>query len=34
MAKALLGKKADDEVVVDRPNGKTAFVVVSIHYSF
>lgn len=34
MAKALLGKKENDEVVVDRPNGKTAFIVVSIQYSF
>ncbi|NOY39338.1 MAG: transcription elongation factor GreB [Nitrospirae bacterium] len=34
MAKALLGKKKDDEVVVSRPNGKTTFIVVSIHYPF
>ncbi|GBD98977.1 transcription elongation factor GreB [bacterium BMS3Abin07] len=34
MAKALLGKKEDDEVVVNRPNGKTAFIVLSIQYPF
>lgn len=33
MAKALLGKKEDDEVVVNKPNGKAVFVVVSIRYS-
>jgi len=32
MAKALLGKIEGDEVVVDRPNGTSAFVVTSIHY--
>ncbi|GBE31109.1 transcription elongation factor GreB [bacterium BMS3Bbin05] len=34
MAKALLGKKEDDEVVVNRPNGETAFIVLSIQYPF
>ncbi len=33
MAKALLGKKEDDEVIVSRPNGTTSFVITSISYS-
>jgi len=32
MAKALLHRSEGDEVVVDRPNGTTAFVVISIRY--
>ncbi|MBS1126649.1 MAG: transcription elongation factor GreB [Nitrospirae bacterium] len=32
MAKALLRRSEGDEVVVDRPNGTTAFVVISIRY--
>ena len=32
MAKALLRKTEGDEVVVNRPNGTTAFVVLSVHY--
>src|SRR5271169_1667190 len=32
MAKALMRKSEGDEVVVDRPNGATTFVVTSIHY--
>ena len=32
MAKALLRKTEGDEIVVNRPNGKTAFVVTAIHY--
>ncbi len=32
MAKALIGRREGDEVVVDRPNGRTSFVVISIHY--
>jgi len=32
MAKALLGRAEDDEVIVDRPNGKTTFIVISINY--
>jgi transcription elongation factor GreB len=32
MAKALLRKTESDEVVVNRPNGTTAFVVLSVHY--
>ena len=30
MAKALIGKKLDDEVVVDTPNGKREFEVIEI----
>jgi transcription elongation GreA/GreB family factor len=30
MAKALIGKKIDDDVVVDTPNGKRAFEVIEI----
>ena len=33
MAKALLGRKEDDEVIVSRPNGTTSFVITSISYS-
>ncbi len=32
MAKALLGRKEGDEVIVDRPNGKTTFFIASIIY--
>ena len=32
MARALIGRSEGDEVVVDRPNGRTSFVVISIHY--
>jgi transcription elongation factor GreB len=32
MAKALLRKTEGDEVIVNRPNGTTAFVVLSVHY--
>jgi len=32
MAKALLRKTEGDEVVVNRPNGTTAFTVLSVHY--
>jgi transcription elongation factor GreB len=32
MAKALLRKTEGDEVVVNRPNGTTVFVVLSVHY--
>ncbi len=32
MAKALLRKTEGDEIVVNRPNGTTAFVVTAIHY--
>jgi transcription elongation factor GreB len=32
MAKALLRKEEGDEIVVNRPNGATAFVLVSIRY--
>jgi transcription elongation factor GreB len=32
MAKALLRKAEGDEIVVNRPNGAAAFVILSIHY--
>jgi transcription elongation factor GreB len=32
MAKALLRKTEGDEIIVNRPNGTTAFVVLSVHY--
>ena len=32
MAKALLRKAEGDEIVVNRPNGTAAFVIISIHY--
>ncbi|MCB0408510.1 MAG: GreA/GreB family elongation factor, partial [Bdellovibrionales bacterium] len=32
MAKALLGKSTDDEVIVKRPAGDTEFIIISIKF--